>query len=1101
MQHDIVDNRTVKLVDTIKSILPNSQAAKFAVGYFFLSGLEAVEEELEHIDELRLLIGNTTNRETIEQIAEGYYRLREVGEKAEELTYPKRAYIRRAVDETANNVAQTLAVMDQTDEAERLVSTLARLIAEGRLKVRVYTKGRLHAKAYIFDYPADVRYEKGIAIVGSSNFTLSGVTHNTELNVIVAGNGNHAELTRWFEELWAEGEDFDAALMDELESSWARAEVTPYEIYLKTLYELTKERLDEDETPVWTGDIMGVLTDFQARAVQRAIQIIHKFGGCFVSDVVGLGKSYIGAAIVKYFERTERVRPLIICPAPLVDNWERYNEVYQLNARVLSMGMLREDEDGGNLLLDDVRFRDRDFVLVDESHNFRHTNTQRYRVLESFLAQGRRCVFLTATPRNKSIWDIYYQLKLFHQDDRTELPVDPPNLRDYFKLVERGERSLPALLSTILIRRTRNHILRWYGYDKETHQPVDPAEFEHYQNGKRRAYVMVGGRPNYFPHRELHTVQYSIEETYQGLYQQLRAYMGAPDAVYGQDMPDDQLAYARYGLWRYVKPELQDRPPYAELQRAGINLRGLMRVSMFKRFESSVYAFRETLRRQLTITENFRRALEEGIVAAGEDAQNILYESDRYEDDALLEALEEVSGRYDIRDFNADLLYAHVQQDSRILSEMLEIVEPITPERDDKLQTLISVLMQPPLNIGKCLIFTQYADTAQYLHEQLREVGEWPEAEVVYSDRKGQASIIGRFAPRANPELYPPGTPEIDLLVATDVLSEGLNLQDCDKIINYDLHWNPVRLIQRFGRIDRIGSEHDVIYGYNFLPETALDKHLGLRDKLSIRIQEIHDTIGEDDKILDQNERLNEAAMYAIYEGGNIGVYEEDGEEDLVGLEEAEEIIRQLERDNPELYERIANMRDGVRCGRQGDGVAETYVYCRAGQYQQLTLLDEQGEILSREIPYILGRLRCEPTEPALPLPPSHNATVTRRKRQFEDEARKRQAESQRAVSLSRAQNYVLRELRLFYGQSQDSEELSAKIEALESAFRQPLSRTVQGQLRDVQRQGLSGEVLVERLVQIYERHNLSESGAQAGTGTTNNDNVPRVVCSLAFRE
>lgn len=194
-------------------------------------------------------------------------------------------------------------------------------------------------------------------------------------------------------------------------------------------------------------------------------------------------------------------------------------------------------------------------------------------------------------------------------------------------------------------------------------------------------------------------------------------------------------------------------------------------------------------------------------------------------------------------------------------------------------------------------------------------------------------------------------------------------------------------------------------------------------------------------------------------------------------------------------------MRDGVRCGRQGDGVAETYVYCRAGQYQQLTLLDEQGEILSREIPYILGRLRCEPTEPALPLPPSHNATVTRRKRQFEDEARKRQAESQRAVSLSRAQNYVLRELRLFYGQSQDSEELSAKIEALESAFRQPLSRTVQGQLRDVQRQGLSGEVLVERLVQIYERHNLSESGAQAGTGTTNNDNVPRVVCSLAFRE
>src|SRR5690606_20553528 len=183
---------------------------------------------------------------------------------------------------------------------------------------------------------------------------------------------------------------------------------------------------------------------------------------------------------------------------------------------------------------------------------------------------------------------------------------------------------------------------------------------------------------------------------------------------------------------------------------------------------------------------------------------------------------------------------------------------------------------------GKCLIFTQYADTAEYLHEQIQASGEWPDAEVVYSDKKGRASVIGRFAPRANPELYPDGATEIDLLVATDVLSEGLNLQDCDKIINYDLHWNPVRLIQRFGRIDRIGSEHGVIYGYNFLPETGLDEHLGLRDKLSRRIQEIHDTIGEDDRILDENERLNETAMYAIYEGGNISAYEEDGDDEVV---------------------------------------------------------------------------------------------------------------------------------------------------------------------------------------------------------------------------
>jgi SNF2 family DNA or RNA helicase len=320
--------------------------------------------------------------------------------------------------------------MDQTDEAEALVSTLIRLIVEGRLHVRVYTKGRLHAKAYIFDYPAG-RHERGIAIVGSSNFTLSGIAHNTELNIVVSGNANHDELTRWFEELWAEAEDFNEALMRELESSWALAQVTPHDIYLKTLYELVRDRLDEGEgMPLWTAEIMGALTDFQTRAVERAIRMIRQYGGCFIADVVGMGKSYIGAAIVKHFERTEHARPLIICPAALVEDWERYNEAYQLNARVLSMGMLREEEElGTNILLDDVRYRDRDFVLVDESHNFRNTNTQRYRVLEAFLAQGRRCVFLTATPRNKTVWDIYYQLKLFHQSDRTELPVDPPDLK------------------------------------------------------------------------------------------------------------------------------------------------------------------------------------------------------------------------------------------------------------------------------------------------------------------------------------------------------------------------------------------------------------------------------------------------------------------------------------------------------------------------------------------------------------------------------------------------------------------------------------------------------------------------------------------------
>ncbi|BAZ70811.1 hypothetical protein NIES4106_56080 (plasmid) [Fischerella sp. NIES-4106] len=220
--HDIIDNRNQKLVDQIKQILDSSSAAHFAVGYFFLSGFTAIAERLTNIKELRLLIGNTSNRETIEQIAQGYRRLELIADKIEAQKYPKRSEEKQMASVTAANIRSSIELMDQTDEAETLVKNLVQMIEEKRLHVRVYTKGTLHAKAYIFDYgtvydrkgkPLE-RSEKGIAIVGSSNLTLSGITHNTELNVVIHGNDNHTELTKWFDELWGEAEDFnpDSAL-------------------------------------------------------------------------------------------------------------------------------------------------------------------------------------------------------------------------------------------------------------------------------------------------------------------------------------------------------------------------------------------------------------------------------------------------------------------------------------------------------------------------------------------------------------------------------------------------------------------------------------------------------------------------------------------------------------------------------------------------------------------------------------------------------------------------------------------------------------------------------------------------------------------------
>lgn len=1105
--HDIIDNREQKLVDHMRAILPSSERARFAVGYFFLSGLEALGDSLRDMKELRLLIGNTSNRRTIEQIAEGYRRLGQAETEAQKLRFAPLSEQRRRTGETARDLCETIAWMDQTDAAQELVRSLADLIASGRLQVRVYTRGRLHSKAYIFDYTQPQPGNDGVAIVGSSNFTLSGLSDNTELNVLVhdngstlrAGQGNHARLTQWFNDLWAESEQFDSALMEELDRSWAASLATPYDVYMKTLYALVRERLEgEGETVLMTDDLITrSLADFQKDAVRRAIALIRARGGCFVADVVGLGKSFIGAAVVKHFERAERASALIICPKPLEEMWLRYRAVYELNAEIVPMSLLRE---GGINLLNDERFARRDFVLIDESHNFRHAANQRYEALEAFLdASPRRVCLLTATPRNSRALDVYHQIKLFHRDDATDLPISPPNLKGYFNEIERGEKPLQDLLSHVLIRRTRRDIVRWYGYDADSKRPLaemPDAEVAPYLRGEKRAYVMVGGKHQFFPRRRLQTLRYSIEETYNGLYQTLRAYLGKPRGKRAKPK-GGELSYARYGLWHYVKKEKQKSETYRELQRAGINLRGLIRTILFKRFESSVHAFRCTLERMIASQTMFLRALQEGIVPAGEEASALLRSNNADEDDLLIQ-LEAVTGRYKIEDFQAESLQSHIEADLGLLQEMLALVAPITAEQDDKLRTFLQQLEAEPVANRKCLIFTQYADTAHYLYEVLqKKYG--AQTEVIAGGDKNKARVVARFAPKANAPLWEKyqNDGEIRLLCATDVLAEGLNMQDCDIVINYDLHWNPVRLIQRFGRIDRIGSEHETIWGLNFLPETGLEKNLGIQEVLKRRIQEIHDTIGEDAAILDTGERLNEGAMYSIYDkAAQPSLFEEL--EETVDLGQAEELMRSLQRDDGEEWKRISQLRDGIRSGKPSSA-GNLVVLCQTGAWRQLFLVDGAGKILSRDVSKILGVLQSErgaPAPDALPL--DYNARVMRVLEQFKVEVAHRKTQREHSLTLSDTQKYVQRELRVLFSQTDDAE-LKPQILLLEQAFcRGSLSGAIKRELGFLKRSGAEGQTLMKNLTDIYYNHQL-QNRREEDRARESEDEIPRVICSEAL--
>jgi superfamily II DNA/RNA helicase len=488
-------------------------------------------------------------------------------------------------------------------------------------------------------------------------------------------------------------------------------------------------------------------------------------------------------------------------------------------------------------------------------------------------------------------------------------------------------------------------------------------------------------------------------------------------------------------------------------------------------------------------------ALKEGVVPAGEEAQAILYEPNADEEQDLVDALRQVSNRYSIQDFDADRLIKHIQHDLKLLRKILALVEPITPDKDAKLTKLKEVLKAMPLKEGKRLLFTQYSDTAAYLYKNLNPGDKNDDIDVIFSSDKSKARIVGRFAPKANPEYkFQAGESELKTLVATDVLAEGLNLQDCNKIINYDLHWNPVRLIQRFGRIDRIGSDHQVVFGFNFLPEVGMDRHLGLRRLLQNRIQDIHDTIGEDSAILDRTEQLNEEAMYAIYDKKSLGseaLEDEDGE--FLDLNEAEEILRQLKSEDPAEYERIANLRDGIRTAKPSDQKG-MFVFCQAGRYQQLFLLDEKGEVVSRDVPKVLGTIKCGPDEQGQSLPNGYNTSLMRVKRIFDDEVKQRESERQHTLSLTHGQRYVMRELSVFFRASED-EDQKGQITLLEKAFRSPLTKALQRELNMLRRNGVAGEPLLKNLARLYQQHNLRD-WLDRRNGQPEEDGYPRIICS-----
>ncbi|MDI6751278.1 MAG: helicase-related protein [bacterium] len=903
---DIIDNRKKYLKDEINDRLSGAKEVKFAVGYLYPSGLYQIAERLGELENAKILAG-TLSKDAIEFLAENIASEEELKEDVEIQRKSEKEKIKTTI---GNAVGSNIAALPHSLDKEDKLRRLCKLIKSRKIKIKLYTKHPLHAKAYIFKHKDDVARAsaaEGIGIIGSSNLTISGFHHNTELNTYVRGQKNFEEMNDWFDKLWEEAIDFEQELTSKIEESWALKTVNPYDIYILTLYHLVKGNLEKHTSTIWNWDDMPPLYSFQKVAIMQAYQWLNEYNGVFISDVVGLGKTFIGAGLLRQLNK----RALVISPPGLVEMWEKFGEKFKIDLQIISRGMLYKGSYNKESIL--KKYEGRDVVLIDESHHFRNSKAKMYQELQPFLI-NKQVILMTATPQNTSLWNIYNQIKLFAQSEENIFPVGEAHLRNLFKKAEEGKFPIKELLKHILIRRTRNHIKQFY-------KGQDEFEIE-------------------FPERDLKTITYNINDTYHNLYKQIRGLLSS-------------LTYARYNLWKYVLDDKKNQKPYTDLKGVVGTLKVFHKINLFKRLESSIFAFRMTIKNLLGIYMKFKTVVEKkGIVPAGEKIQERMYRCDL---NGLLDGIEELAKDYKAEDFDIAKLKKDLKHDIDIFEKVSKDLNTIPEDDDKKLERLREIIEEIKYQDKKekILIFSEYADTVNYLKDKLTKSFEL--VDYATGDTKNILRKIQAFSPEANDY---DGQERIDIMVATDVLGEGHNLQDCSAVINYDLHWNPVRLIQRAGRVDRIGSKADVILVRNFLPVDEVEKEINLKDHLQRRIEEIHSYIGEDSQILEEDEQLNQEAMYTIYDKKDIDELEKQGDVEF-SFEEAENIIRQIEKDNPEYLSLIKKMQLGLRSAKEGVGSKGTYAFFRSGCRANLLIKQPDGTIID-DFSKVINEIRCE---------------------------------------------------------------------------------------------------------------------------------------------
>lgn len=900
------------LLDRFRATLKDVQCFDVLVGYFRTSGFHLLHEAFADIEKIRILVGLSVDRKAFEII--------ESASRQMELQLES---TRETKQQFAQDVTTEMEVSPDDYATELSVHRFIELIQTGKLEIKAHPSHNIHAKVYISRFNEDDR-DFGRVITGSSNFSYPGLVGQYEFNVELKNRTDVEYALNKFNRLWEEAVDISDEYIDTINKrTWLNDQITPYQIYLKFLYEYFKEDINLDE------EFDSYLPDgflelkYQKQAVISARKILDSYNGVFLSDVVGLGKTYISALLAQQLPG----RKLIICPPVLQDYWRETFFEFNIGGTVVeSMGKLDHIIASGH-----ERF---DYVFVDEAHRFRNEGTQGYEKLHQ-ICWGKKVILVSATPLNNTISDIYAQIKLFQAPKKSTIP-GVPNLDRFFSRlqgqIDREEKGSPEyfetvrtvakevrdkLLKYIMVRRTRNEIVNYFADD-------------------------VSKQGLFFP--QLADPQRIIYE-----------FDDATDDVFSETIEKlKDFKYSRYMPLLYMERQLS-----AFEQQSQRNVGGFMKGILVKRLESSFYAFKNTLRRFIESYEKFIQMFDEGTIYISKqvDVYDLLERDD--EDELLRLVEEEKVTKYRSGDFQSDFRN-HLLFDLELLHQIQDLWQDITD--DPKLYQFAADLRQHDLLKGKkVIIFTESSETAQYLYGNLEE--EFPGKVLQFSSGGGLyngASISKPVARSIILENYDPRQRnkknDIRILITTDVLAEGVNLHRSNIVINYDLPWNPTRVLQRVGRVNRIGTEHRHIYIFNFFPTAQSSRHLHLEDNVKTKIQAFHDMLGEDARYLTEEEAITQHELFGdrLYKRLNTKETYEGEQAERSELEYLQE-IRDIRDKNPELFEKIKRLPRKARTGRklsettaaQLAMIAQEQVvtFFRKGILKKFFLASEQGAL------------------------------------------------------------------------------------------------------------------------------------------------------------